>query len=59
MYARELVSHAWLINPGIHTFEVLRLESGRWSVVAAFEGRTRVRAEPFADFELELGSLWV
>ena len=59
VYARELVSHAWLINPGIHTFEVLRLESGRWSVVAAFEGRTRVRAEPFADFELELGWLWV
>jgi Uma2 family endonuclease len=58
VYAREGAGHAWLVNPAIQTLEVLRLESQRWSLIAAHEGRARVRAEPFADIELDLAGLW-
>ncbi len=58
IYAREGVGHAWLVNPAIQTVEVLRLESQRWSLIAAAEGKACVRAEPFADIELELARLW-
>src|SRR5687767_14766395 len=39
VYAREGVGYVWLVNPAIHTLEVLRLESLRWSLVAVHEGR--------------------
>jgi len=57
--AREGVSHVWLVNPAIQTLAVLRLESQRWSLIAAHEGGACVRAEPFAALELELARLWV
>jgi Uma2 family endonuclease len=58
VYARERVGHVWLVNPGIETLEVLRLESQRWSLSGAYEGATRVRAEPFEGIELDLSQLW-
>ena len=58
VYARERVAHAWLINPLTRTLEVLRLESGRWTMVASHAGGDVVRAEPFADVDFELGALW-
>jgi Uma2 family endonuclease len=58
VYGRAEVRHAWLIDPLLHTLEVLRLESGRWSIVSTFTDDARVRAEPFEAFELELGLLW-
>jgi Uma2 family endonuclease len=48
----------WLVNPLLQTLEVLRLESQQWPLVGAHEGGARVRAEPFAAIELELGALW-
>jgi hypothetical protein len=59
IYAREGVGHVWLLNPLLETLEVLALESGRWSLLAQHEGQAKVRAEPFAAIELELGALWV
>jgi Uma2 family endonuclease len=58
IYAREGVGHVWLLNPAIQTLEVLGLESRRWSLIAAHEGRARVRAEPFADIEIDLAETW-
>lgn len=58
VYAREGVCYVWLVNPAIQTLEVLRLESQRWSLVAAYEGNACVRAEPFDDIELNLAGLW-
>jgi Uma2 family endonuclease len=57
-YAREWVHHAWLIDPLAETLEVLRLESGRWVILATHWGTEVVRAEPFTEIELELGALW-
>ena len=58
VYAREGVGNVWLLDPLLERFEVLRLESQRWSLVAVHEGEAVVRAEPFAAIELELAALW-
>ena len=58
IYAREQVAHLWLVDPLARTLEVLRLEGGRWSVLAVHAGDERVRAEPFDAIELELSSWW-
>ena len=58
IYAREQVGHMWLIDPLARTLEVLRLEAGRWTILATHAGTEVVRAEPFAEIELELTSLW-
>ena len=59
IYAREGVGHVWLVDPLQQTLEVLRLESQRWSVVAAHEADAKVRAEPFDAIELALRALWL
>jgi Uma2 family endonuclease len=58
-YAREGVGHAWLVDPILRTLEVLRLDGGRWTLLATHDGDEVVRAEPFVEVELELASLWV
>ena len=58
IYAREGVAYAWLVEPLQQTLEVLRLESGRWSLLATWSARDRVRAEPFEAIELDLATLW-
>jgi hypothetical protein len=40
------------------TLEVRRLADAHWSLLATFSDDERVRAEPFAAIELELGQLW-
>ncbi len=59
IYAREGVGHVWLVDPLLQTLEVLRLESQRWSLVAAHEADAKVRAEPFDAIELALRALWL
>ncbi len=58
IYAREGISHVWLLDPELHTLEVFRLESGRWVVAGVFHGDGKVRAEPFDAIELDLSALW-
>jgi Uma2 family endonuclease len=59
IYARAGVAHVWLLNPLLQTLEVLRLQSQRWSLVAAHDADARVRAEPFGATELALPALWL
>jgi Uma2 family endonuclease len=58
VYAREGVSHLWLLDPIARTLEVLRLESGRWVIVATHGGPTVVRVEPFDAIEFALSEFW-
>jgi Uma2 family endonuclease len=58
IYASEGVQHAWLVDPIAGTVEVLRLDSGRWTIVATHAGDAVVRIEPFEDIEIEVGALW-
>ena len=59
IYAREHVSHVWLINPLSRTFEPYDSRTVIWVVVATASGDDVVRAEPFDAIELELGALWL
>jgi Uma2 family endonuclease len=58
IYARESVPHGWLLDPLAHTLEVLRLENGRWTILATHAGAEVVPAEPFEAIEMELAILW-
>ena len=58
IYAREGVAHTWIVDPLAGTLEVLRLENARWTIIATHFGTEVVRAEPFADIDLQLGALW-
>jgi Uma2 family endonuclease len=58
MYARERVAHVWLVNPADQTLEVLRLDGEGYRLIATHGGAEMVRAEPFAELELELSALW-
>ena len=58
IYAREGVGHAWLVDPLQRMLEVLRLDSGKWTVLGTWIDDALVRAEPFDAIELELGLLW-
>ncbi|MFZ2448541.1 MAG: Uma2 family endonuclease [Syntrophobacteraceae bacterium] len=59
IYARHNVGHFWLIDPAAKTLDVLRLESGRWVVLGVYADNDKVRAEPFEQAEISLGSLWL
>jgi Uma2 family endonuclease len=58
VYAREAIAHVWLADPIAQTLEVLRLDAGRWSIVATWSGTDVVRAEPFEVIDLDLSWLW-
>lgn len=57
-YAAAGVAHAWLVDPLAQTREVLRLEAGRWVLLATHRDDAHLRAEPFDAVELDLGALW-
>ena len=58
VYAREGVDHAWLLDPAAGTLEVLGRADDRWTILATHFGSAVVRAEPFIEIDLDLGSLW-
>lgn len=58
VYAAHGVGHAWLVDPGRRTLEVLRRQDARWLIVATYHGDAKVRAEPFDAIELDLALLW-
>lgn len=58
IYAREQVSHAWLVDPIARTLEVFAREGDGWSLVAAWRDDAKVRAVPFDAIELDLSILW-
>ena len=59
VYAREGVSHLWMVDPLARTIEVYRLEQGRWVVASTHAGTDRMRAEPFAEVELDISRWWI
>ena len=59
IYARERVSHLWLVNPIQRTLETYRLVASKWTLLATFVGDAAVRAEPFESVALEMSRWWV
>jgi Uma2 family endonuclease len=58
IYAREGISHVWLLDPLQRILEVLRLERGQWMIVSVHTGDDEVCAEPFEATLLPLRDLW-
>jgi Uma2 family endonuclease len=58
IYAREGVSHAWLVDPLRHTLEVLALKAGNLARIEEHRGDDSVRALPFDAVALDLQALW-
>jgi len=58
VYAREGVSHVWLLDPKARTLEVFRLDGERYTLLGKHGAVARMRAEPFEALELELALLW-
>lgn len=58
IYARESVTHLWLLDPLVRTLEVLRLEGARWVLLGTHSDTDIVRVEPFEAIEIELTMLW-
>jgi Uma2 family endonuclease len=58
IYARERVSHLWLLNPIERFLEAYRLEHGQWLLLGTWSDDAKVRAEPFDVHEVELAGLW-
>lgn len=58
IFAREKVTHVWLVDPLAKTLEVFRLDGATYRVVRVWRDDAVVRAEPFDAIELELAALW-
>lgn len=58
LYAREKVSHIWLVDPDQKTLEAYALQHGRWLLLGAHKDRERVSIPPFEAMVLELAALW-
>jgi Uma2 family endonuclease len=58
VYAREGVGHVWLVDPSAKTLEVYRAADGAWLRSQVGHGNEKIRAEPFAELELDLAMLW-
>ena len=59
IYAREAVSHVWLVDPVLETLEVYALRDGVYALVQTAAGEVTARLEPFADEALDLTRWWV
>ena len=59
IYARERVSHLWLVDPDARTLEVYHLqEQGHWLLLSTLKEDDSVRQPPFEAVQFPLGSLW-
>jgi hypothetical protein len=59
LYARAGVEHLWFLDPILRTLEVFVREDTRWLLLGVHTEDEKVRADPFADLELDLASLWI
>lgn len=58
VYAREGVSHVWIVDPLQQYIEVLRLDGATYRIVGTYFTDAKVRAEPFDAIVLDLTVLW-
>ena len=59
IYAREGVSHQWLLDPGERTLEAFELRQGEWVPIASLQGNDPVSVPPFDAITFNLGDLWI
>jgi Uma2 family endonuclease len=58
-YARIGVGHLWYVDLDARTLSVSQLADGRWVELGVYGQDERVRAEPFAQVEIDLAEWWI
>ena len=58
VYAREGVSHLWLIDRRDRTLEAFELREGEWVLIACAKDDEPVSVRPFDAVTFSLGDLW-
>ncbi len=58
VYAREGVSHVWLLDPIERFLEIFRLDGDTYRLLGTHADDAVIRAEPFDAIALSLGLLW-
>ncbi|MFH1139158.1 MAG: Uma2 family endonuclease [Pseudomonadota bacterium] len=59
LYGQFAVKHVWLLDPLDRTLEVYQLENGRWTAIGFYGENDKVKAEPFAEIEINLADFWM
>ena len=57
IYAREGVTHLWLVDPADRTLEAFELRDAHWLLIATAKDDDAVRISPFEAAEFSLGTL--
>ena len=58
LYAREGVTHLWLIEPSDRILEAFELHDGQWVLSASAKDDDPVSNRPFDAITFSLGDLW-
>lgn len=58
VYARESVTHVWLVDPLATTLEVLLLDGATYRILDVLSDDAKARVVPFDAIELDLAVLW-
>ena len=58
LYARELVSHLWFIDPDARTLEAFELRDGHWLLLSTLVDDAQVSLPPFDAISFPLNVLW-
>ena len=58
VYAREGVTHLWLVDPTDRTLEAFELHEGQWLLIASAKDDEPVSIRPFDAITFSLGDLW-
>ena len=59
IYAREGVSHLWIVDPKARTLQVSGLSAGRWLPISTLANADRVSVPPFEKLNISLSRLWI
>ena len=58
LYARNAVTHCWLVDPDLKTLEVFENRDGKWLLLTVLENDAEVSQPPFDAIAFNLASLW-
>ena len=58
LYARNAVTHCWLVDPDLKTLEVFENRDGKWLLLTVLENDALVSQPPFDAIAFNLASLW-
>ena len=59
IYAREGVSHLWIVDPKERTLQVSELSAGKWHPITTLTDAERVTVPPFEKLNISLSRLWL